>query len=189
MEALESSTFRHWPGKDRMKNTHPPFKSHRQQVTHWWYKTFHWQELVEWCHQHVMRSLGNTVTTEQPLSSLSFTVNKREKQCRGAVYPRLAYCLFPCPFHCITVHHWKALASDHVMGTGGGADDTGAGQSSWSSRIYDKWNFLIYVLLMDTLKSQYHLLSSLPDIYLCSLLKFIFLRSVTKDYSAARVFI
>lgn len=32
----------------------------------------------------------------------------------------------------------------------------------------------------DTLKSQYHLLSFLPGIYLYSLLKFLFLRSIIK---------
>lgn len=48
---------------------------------------------------------------------------------------------------------------------------------------------LISILLIDTVKSQYHLLSFLPSIYLHSLLKFMFLRSVTKDNSAACVFI
>lgn len=48
---------------------------------------------------------------------------------------------------------------------------------------------LTYILLIDTVKSQYHLLSFLPSIYLYALLKFIFLRSVTKDTSAACIFI
>ena len=63
------------------------------------------------------------------------------------------------------------------------------GQVSGYNLVEFVTNETFSLIYMGTLKSQYHLLSFLPGTYLCSLLKFILLRSVTKDNSAACVFI
>lgn len=77
------------------------------------------------------------------------------------------------------------------MGRAGGADGTGqVSDCNLLELVTSSYlELLIRMLLTDTLKSQYHLISSLPDIYLYLLPKFIFLRSVTKDYSVACAFI
>lgn len=63
------------------------------------------------------------------------------------------------------------------------------GQVSGCNLLEFVTNETFSLFYVGTLTSQHHLLSFLPGIYLYSLLKFIFLRSVTTDNSAACVFI